>query len=214
MTEIHQDTPDPVSFAGELLDQYRHVCAFVNSQDEMYQVLDPFVSEGIERGEKVMYFVDSTERGNLVRHLRRIGLDMPALLEQRQCEVQTWSETYLRGGHFDQNAMLGLLDDVLIGPPSPRIRLVADMGWAVEQQGVNDLLIEFEARANFVHARHGHVVICVYDIAKFGGDFVIDILRTHPMALIGGVLQVNPYFVPPAEFLEELRARQQRARNA
>jgi hypothetical protein len=34
------------------------------------------------------------------------------------------------------------------------------------------------------------------------------------MALIGGVLQVNPYFVPPAEFLEELRAREQRARNA
>jgi len=133
------------------------------------------------------------------------------LLEQRQCEVRTWTETYLRGGHFDQNAMLGLLDEVLTGPPSPRIRLVADMGWAAGQEGVNDLLIEFEARANFVHAKHGHIVICVYDIAKFGGDFVIDILRTHPMALIGGVLQVNPYFVPAAEFLEELRTRERRA---
>jgi len=77
MTEDHQGTSDPVSFAGGLLDQYRHVCAFVNSQDEMYQVLDPFVSEGIVHSEKVMYFVDSIERGNLVRHLRRIGLDMP-----------------------------------------------------------------------------------------------------------------------------------------
>jgi hypothetical protein len=214
MTEFDQDIADPISFAGGLLDQYRHVCAFVNSQDEMYQVLDPFVREGAARGDKLMYFVDSAERGNLVRHLRHIGLDMPALLEQRQCEMRSWSETYLRGGRFDQNAMLGLLDEFLIGPRSPRIRLVADMGWAVEQEGVNDLLIEFEARANFVHARHGHIVICVYDIAKFGGDFVIDILRTHPMALIGGVLQVNPYFVPPAEFLEELRAREQRARNA
>jgi hypothetical protein len=214
MTEFDQDIADPISFAGGLLDQYRHVCAFVNSQDEMYQVLDPFVREGAARGDKLMYFVDSAERGNLVRHLRHIGLDMPALLEQRKCEMRSWSETYLRGGRFDQNAMLGLLDEFLIGPRSPRIRLAADMGWAVEQEGVNDLLIEFEARANFVHARHGHIVICVYDIAKFGGDFVIDILRTHPMALIGGVLQVNPYFVPPAEFLEELRAREQRARNA
>jgi hypothetical protein len=214
MTEFDQDIADPISFAGGLLDQYRHVCAFVNSQDEMYQVLDPFVREGAARGDKLMYFVDSAERGNLVQHLRHIGLDMPALLEQHQCDVRTWSETYLRGGRFDQNAMLGLLDEFLIGPRSPRIRLVADMGWAVEQEGVNDLLIEFEARANFVHARHGHIVICVYDIAKFGGDFVIDILRTHPMALVGGVLQVNPYFVPPAEFLEELRSREQRARNA
>src|SRR5215204_4475804 len=156
MTEVHQETSDPVSFAGGLLDQYRHVCAFVNSQDEMYQVLDPFVREGVAHGEKLLYFVDSAERGNLVRRLRRIGLDMSALLEQRQCEVRTWSETYLRGGHFDQNAMLGLLDEFLIDPQSPRIRLIADMGWAAEEQGVNDLLIEFEARANFVHAKHGH----------------------------------------------------------
>jgi hypothetical protein len=40
---------------------------------------------------------------------------------------------------------------------------------------------------------------------------MIDVLRTHPMALIGGILQVNPFFVPPAEFLAELRSRNRRA---
>ena len=35
----------------------------------------------------------------------------------------------------------------------------------------------------------------------------MDILRTHPMVIVGGVLQVNPFFVPPDEFLRELRAR-------
>jgi hypothetical protein len=35
----------------------------------------------------------------------------------------------------------------------------------------------------------------------------MDILRTHPMVIMGGVLQENPFFVPPAQFLEELRAR-------
>jgi hypothetical protein len=37
----------------------------------------------------------------------------------------------------------------------------------------------------------------------------MDILRTHPMVIIGGVLQVNPFWVPPDEFLEELDARRQ-----
>ena len=32
-------------------------------------------------------------------------------------------------------------------------------------------------------------------------------MRTHPMIIIGGVLQENPFFVPPEEFLRELRAR-------
>jgi hypothetical protein len=35
----------------------------------------------------------------------------------------------------------------------------------------------------------------------------MDILRTHPMVIIGGVLQANPFWVSPADFLEELAAR-------
>ena len=35
----------------------------------------------------------------------------------------------------------------------------------------------------------------------------MDVLRTHPMVIIGGVLQQNPFFVPPDEFLRELRER-------
>lgn len=35
----------------------------------------------------------------------------------------------------------------------------------------------------------------------------MDIMRTHPMVIIGGVLQENPFFVPPDQFLLELRER-------
>jgi hypothetical protein len=35
----------------------------------------------------------------------------------------------------------------------------------------------------------------------------MNILRTHPMVIIGGTLQENPFFVPPDEFLRELRER-------
>jgi hypothetical protein len=213
MTEMELDTPDPVAFAGGVLDPYRHVCAFVNSRDEGHRLLDPFISDGLARGEKALYIVDPTERANLVRHLRHLGLDMPALLEQRQCELRTWSDTYLRGGRFDQYAMIRLLDEVL-GGRSPRIRVVADMGWAVGQEDLSDLMLEYEARAGYTHPKHPHVVICVYDTDKFGGDILIDVLRTHPMALIGGVLQVNPFFVPAAEFLAELRSRDRRRPDA
>ena len=32
-------------------------------------------------------------------------------------------------------------------------------------------------------------------------------LRTHRIVILGGVLQENPFFVPPDEFLRELRER-------
>ncbi len=40
----------------------------------------------------------------------------------------------------------------------------------------------------------------------------MDILRTHPMVIIGGTLQRNPFFVPPDEFLRELGERRQQHR--
>ena len=35
----------------------------------------------------------------------------------------------------------------------------------------------------------------------------MDILRTHPMVIVAGVLRENPFFVPPDQMLAELRAR-------
>ena len=79
--------------------------------------------------------------------------------------------------------------------------------WAADDRSVIDDLVEFELRVNGVWRRHDDAVICVYDLAKFGGDTVIDIMRTHPMVIVGGVLHQNPFFMPPSEFLRELRAR-------
>jgi hypothetical protein len=58
-----------------------------------------------------------------------------------------------------------------------------------------------------VRLRHEDAVICTYNLAKFGGDTVIDIMRTHPMIIIGSILQQNPFLVPSEEFLRELRDR-------
>jgi hypothetical protein len=32
-------------------------------------------------------------------------------------------------------------------------------------------------------------------------------MHTHPMTIVGGILYENPYFVPPDQFLRDLRAR-------
>lgn len=205
MTEAEQPMYRPVSFAGGVLDRYRHVCAFVNSRDEEYGVFDPFVTDALASGDKMMYVVNPAGRAAVVSHLRRLGFDTPKLLSQRRCELRTWNETYLRGGYFDQEEMLGILDDVLGVSASPRIRMIIDMGWAAQEQGTD--VIEYEARANRVQPKFEHIAICVYDTAKFGADVMIDVLRTHPMALIGGVLQVNPFFTPMVELLAELHER-------
>jgi hypothetical protein len=43
-----------------------------------------------------------------------------------------------------------------------------------------------------------------YDLTKFDGELVVDIMRTHPLVIDGGIFQENPFFVPPDEFLRKL----------
>jgi len=78
----------------------------------------------------------------------------------------------------------------------PLSRICCRMDWAVEDRSYVDDLIEFESRVNDVWTRHEDAVICTYHLGKFGGDTVIDIMRTHPLIIIGGILQQNPFFVP------------------
>jgi hypothetical protein len=82
----------------------------------------------------------------------------------------------------------------------------------MDREGVSDL-IEYEARFNLIHDPRDPV-ICAYDLRKFSADVIMDVLRTHPTIIIGGILQENPFFVPPEGFLQELRGRRPLSKKA
>jgi hypothetical protein len=185
------------------------VCAFFHNRDEEYGVLLPFIKEGLERGEKAFHVVSPADSEHHLDRLARGGIDVQNTIRGGQLELHDWEHHYLPDGRFDQDRTLAGWTDVLARSERdgyPQTRVVAHMEWALEDRdGVKDLL-EYEARFNLSNA-NSHPVICVYDVSRFGGDVIIDIMRTHPMVLIGGTLHQNPFYVPPQQFVAELRRR-------
>jgi hypothetical protein len=49
-------------------------------------------------------------------------------------------------------------------------------------------------------------VICTYDANLLTAPLALDILRTHPIAIIGGVLVENAFFTRPDDFIREVQA--------
>jgi MEDS: MEthanogen/methylotroph, DcmR Sensory domain len=206
-----------IPFAGSQLGEARHVCAFFNSAEEEYRVLLPFIKDGLACGHKAVHVVNPDKRENHIQRLTASGIDIDAAQRSGQLELRTNVEAYLRDGQFDQDRMLGVFEQLASGPDNqgfPLSRIVCQMDWAADSRSHIDNLVEFESRVNNVWHRHEDAVICVYDLAKFGADTVIDIMRTHPMVIIGGILQSNPFYVPPEEFLLELRQRQSSGSNS
>ena len=200
----------PIRFAGSELGAHRHICGFFRTPEEEYHLLLPFIKEGFERGEKAFHVIDPKRRDDHLRRLNSAGINVTEAEKSGQFELCNWEQMYLREGCFDQDRMLALWRDVLAAAGQrgfPRTRLVAHMEWALEDhEGVSDLL-EYEARFNLMHLCDRDAVICAYDLTRFSGDVIIGVLRTHPMVILGGVLQENPFFIPPEQFLQELRQR-------
>jgi DcmR-like sensory protein len=213
MNTIRADREAPIRFAGSELGTHRHICGFFRNPEEEYHLLLPFIKEGIERGEKAFHVVDPKLREDHLRRLDSAGINVAEAEKSGQFELCNWEQMYLQDGYFDQDRMLAMWRDVLEAAGQrgfPRTRLVAHMEWALEDhEGVSDL-IEYEARFNLMHKGDRDPVICTYDLTRFSGDVIMGVLRTHPMVILGGVLQENPFFIPPEQFLQELRARRVR----
>jgi hypothetical protein len=116
-TKTHEATSSdqPIRLAGSQLGAQRHVCAFFHSPDEEYRVLLPFIKEGFERGEKAFHIVDPELRAEHTRRLVSAGIDVEAAEKSGQFQLRNWADAYLRDGHFDQDRMLALIQEVLEG---------------------------------------------------------------------------------------------------
>jgi hypothetical protein len=203
-------TTAPIPFAGSQLDQTRHVCAFFNSVDEEYRVLLPFIKDGLQCGHKAIHVVNSDQRQDHLQRLGEIGIDQAAMQQSGQLEVRVNTDVYLPDGRFDPDRMIAAFEQLASGNSGggyPLSRICCRMDWAAQDQSHVDDVIEFESRVNDVWRRHEDAVICTYHLGQFRGDEVIDIMRTHPMVIIGGMLQQNPFYIPPEQFLQEFRHR-------
>jgi hypothetical protein len=194
-----------MQFAGGSLAGQRHICAFFNSADEEHRVLRSFFKDGFERGDKAFHLVDPELREEHLRRLAEAGINVQEATGSGQLEVRLWPDD-----HFDQDAMLALVEGQLQSGAAagyPLTRFLGHMEWALlNKSGVGDLL-EYETRLNYVVPKYNDIVICAYDLSKFGASVVMDVLRTHPVVILGGLLQENPFFVPPDQFLREIRQR-------
>jgi hypothetical protein len=200
-----------VRCADGSLGGHRHVCAFFNDLDEEHRVLRSFFKDGFDRGEKETHIVEADKRADYLQRLAAAGINVRGMMDAGQLEVLPWTDMYVRDHRFDQDAMLASVEELIQSGASagyPRTRLVGHhMDWLfLDQPAVNNLL-QYEARLNHVLSKYNAPVICNYDLSKVSASVAMDIMRTHPLVIVGGLLRENPFFVPPEEFLLEIRER-------
>ncbi|WP_347558719.1 MEDS domain-containing protein [Robbsia sp. KACC 23696] len=204
----------PLSLAGAPMDAF-HVCAFFDSRDLEYDVLTPFYIQGFENGEKNIHIIDPALIDDHRLRLQRAGVDVAHCEACGQLEIASWPKAYFDGdGRFDKDRMLGMIDRMTAATREAgftRLRIMGNMDWAFQDGPAKTDLILYESEVNEVLERNCQPAICVYDMAKLSGATLMDVLRTHPLTLINGVVQENPFFTRPSDMMKEIEARKARA---
>jgi MEDS: MEthanogen/methylotroph, DcmR Sensory domain len=194
--------------APDTLGQNRHICALFNGMDEHYSVLRSFITDGFTQGHRAFHLIDPERREDHLRRLADAGVNVTEAVDSGQLEVHPWEDGPLHEDRFDQDVWFEGFEQVLRSGPASGYaptRFLAQMEWALaDLPGIEDM-IEFETRINDIVPKYNDVVVCAYDLSKFGARTVVYALRTHPIVIVGGLLQENPFYVDPGQLLLELR---------
>lgn len=186
-----------------------HFCALYSGPAERDRLLFPFVEEGLRQGDKCLVLIDDVEPA-LVRD-RAVGQPGPGYSRRSALlDVERTSDAYLRMGEFTVEDLTSFLSDSMdsaIEDGFALLRAAGEMSWVLPRPGDTDAMFRYESGLNHLVEKAPILLICLYDLQKFGADMLVEVLRTHPKVLLDRTVIDNPdFYLAPTEHLRSVDA--------
>ncbi len=201
-SKAYQIFPATILDALEGLAPGDHLCCIYETEQQHREVLGPFLRQGLERHEKLFYIADFHTAETILQYLSDDGVDVAAAQSNGQLSVLGPADAYLKESSFDPDRMIELLTEETqraLDEGYSALRVTGEMTWALGGSPGAERLIEYEDKLNEFFPHHRCLAICQYDQRRFDAATLLEVLRTHPIAIIGSEIYDNPYFIPPSE---------------
>lgn len=191
------------------LRQGDHLCLIHESAAEQLAALTPFLKSGLGRSERLLVLGSQESCKELAGGLAANGV--PAKTDNGRGTLVLLSERedWIESGRLDPNSLKDVLrraeqqalDDGFSG-----LRVAWDVGWLLDGFGSASRWIELEAEWNHFLAGSRTSLLCHYARSHSPPALLLDVLRTHPLALLGNQVCPNAFYEPPAMVLGATRS--------
>lgn len=199
------DEPNSSSLAQALADVKlgSHLCWFYASEEDHRAVVTAFLSDGFRSGERVVYILDQHPPVTVVGYLWEQGVPVGQYLASGWLTLSSVQGTYMHERVFQPETMIARLrqeTDAALAADYQGLRATGEMSWALGNYPGADRLIEYESKLNAFFAAVPCIGLCQYDVRRFTLRLLLEVLRTHPLVIVGRELLHNPYYSPDAPF--------------
>lgn len=174
-----------------------HICSFYENKMEQFQIIIPFIIEGLVRKEKCLYIADENTVEEIKAGLHMHGIDVDQNLRTGQLNIMTARESYLKSSRFILDDMISQLNsfvDQALNEGYSGARVSGEMTWLIRNLSSLEEFQEYEKTLNEVFAKRPVKLLCQYNSKKFFGNIILGALKTHPRVLIGLDLYKNVYY--------------------
>jgi hypothetical protein len=187
--------PQPRRFS-----QGEHACTVYSTLEERDALVAAYIIEGLEHGEQCLYGAlspDDIERADV--RMTRAGIDVQAAIDRGAWVRLTPDQTHLRGGRFDAEGMLAMLNDATeaaLNAGFTGFRACGDMTWLAEQPPGSDQVVAYEGFLNSMFERQRALGLCLYDRRRLPSTVIDHALATHASFAVGTDLVANRFYRP------------------
>jgi hypothetical protein len=183
-----------------------HFCGFYETEAERDDIILGYLRQGLVDGARVLYTpTERTAEDFAAKFRDRFPGEGPLLDGNPDLTVNTAGELYYQGGSFSPVRMNANLDAFFLASQTKgrkSIRTTAEMVWALDLGLDKTQLMAYESRLNYFIPGKPWISICMYNLTRFSGQTIMNVLQTHPYTVNkGGTITRNPYYMHPDEWL-------------
>lgn len=169
-----------------------HGCGLYGSEEERRAQVGPYLREGLESGEKVVYFLKMPTPEKILGDFREVGLQPHPYLQSGQLEVIQAAKMLGKSGKFVPTEMAARLlqaADRAVREGFGRLRFTGDMTWALSSLIDTEQLIEFERELSSLAVRGKCTALCQYNVYRFEASSLHKIQTSHPFIFAKGTAE-------------------------
>lgn len=186
-----------------------HICQLYNQPSEALGVTVSLLKNGLNGRDKCFWVGPETGALEVKAALLKAGLDAQRLADIEQIAFLTEKEVFLVNGRFDPYHLVSFHQTFIaqaVKEGWQTVRGIVDMTWLTRGIASSRDILKYEAACDAVFTFQNAPIVGVfqYDYGKLSGAVVVELLKLHPIAIVGNFVKRNPYYLNSEEYLKRI----------
>src|SRR5579884_2153938 len=185
-----------------------HICQLYSKVTEIPGVTARLMRVGLSLSEKCLFAAAPAQIKELRDELQKLQVDVQGVIDAGQLVLHEEREPFLanNGKRFDPYFLLSSHQTFIaqaLREGWQAVRISIDMTWLTKDIATPEQILKYEAASDAVFTFQNAPIIALmhYDHSKLLPSLVVELLKLHPISVVGKYIKRNPYYLNSEQYM-------------